>query len=41
MKQPAAKSMIFTSIILMDLLAAMEFDLFVPSFPEMQSHFSL
>jgi len=29
------------TVILMDLLAGMEFDLFVPSFPELQSHFNL
>lgn len=29
------------SIILMDLLTGMEFDLFVPSFPELQQHFHL
>lgn len=35
------KIMILITIILMDLLAGTEFDLFVPSFPEMQSHFGL
>src|SRR5690349_10183764 len=29
------------SIIMMDFLVGMEFDLFVPSFPELQHHFSL
>jgi DHA1 family bicyclomycin/chloramphenicol resistance-like MFS transporter len=33
--------MILMTVILMDLLAGMEFDLFVPSFPELQSHFNL
>src|SRR5580704_8620913 len=41
MKQIHAKIMILLTVILMDLLAGMEFDLFVPSFPELQSHFSL
>lgn len=41
MKNPIAKSMVFLTIILMDLLAGMEFDLFVPSFPELQSQFNL
>lgn len=33
--------MIFFTVILMDLLAGMEFDIFVPSFPALQSQFSL
>ncbi len=33
--------MILLAVILMDLLAGMEFDLFVPSFPELQAHFAL
>ncbi|MCZ6925494.1 MAG: MFS transporter, partial [Rickettsia endosymbiont of Ixodes persulcatus] len=41
MKQTFAKGMVLITVILMDLLAGMEFDLFVPSFPELQSHFSL
>src|ERR1700722_2293898 len=41
MKQAFAKGMIIATIILMDLLSGMEFDLFVPSFPELQSQFSL
>src|SRR3990167_10152434 len=32
---------ILTTVILMDLLAGMEFDLFVPSFPQLQNHFNL
>lgn len=32
---------LFLTTILMDLLAGMEFDLFVPSFPEIQAHFNL
>lgn len=42
MKQQAfSKAMILTTIIFMDLLTGMEFDLFVPSFPELQNQFSL
>ena len=41
MKQSIAKSMLLTTVILMDLLAGMEFDLFVPSFPQLQSQFHL
>lgn len=33
--------MILLTIILMDILTGMEFDLFVPSFPELQAHFGL
>lgn len=33
--------MILITVMLMDLLAGMEFDLFVPSFPELQHHFNL
>ena len=33
--------MILVAVILMDLLTGMEFDLFVPSFPELQNQFSL
>ncbi len=33
--------MVLSAIILMDILTGMEFDLFVPSFPELQNHFSL
>src|SRR4051812_35016033 len=33
--------MILITIILMDLLAGTEFDLFVPSFPELQQYFHL
>jgi DHA1 family bicyclomycin/chloramphenicol resistance-like MFS transporter len=33
--------MVLVTIILMDLLVGIEFDLFVPSFPELQSHFTL
>lgn len=36
-----AKCMIVTSIIIMDILGGTEFDLFVPSFPQLQSHFGL
>jgi MFS transporter, DHA1 family, multidrug resistance protein len=42
MKQESIKKiLILITVILMDLLAGMEFDLFVPSFPELQSHFNL
>lgn len=41
MKQSNFKSMILVTVILMDLLAGMEFDLFVPSFPEIQHQFNL
>ena len=40
-KQTISTSLILITVILMDLLAGMEFDLFVPSFPELQSHFHL
>ncbi|OJW49165.1 MAG: hypothetical protein BGO67_10790 [Alphaproteobacteria bacterium 41-28] len=33
--------MVLATIILMDILSGMEFDLFAPSFPELQSQFSL
>ncbi|MBS0271840.1 MAG: MFS transporter [Proteobacteria bacterium] len=41
MKQALSKGMVLVTIILMDILTGMEFDLFVPSFPELQGHFSL
>ncbi len=41
MNQFIAKSMVLITIILMDLLVGIEFDLFVPSFPELQHQFSL
>lgn len=41
MKQAITKSMVLATVILMDLLTGMEFDLFVPSFPELQNHFNL
>lgn len=41
MKQSISKVMVLITIILMDLLAGTEFDLFIPSFPELQNHFSL
>lgn len=41
MKQVLFKSMVLMAVILMDLLAGIEFDLFVPSFPELQNHFNL
>ncbi len=33
--------MLLVTIVLMDLLTGMEFDLFVPSFPQLQTHFDL
>ncbi len=41
MNKTIAKNMILITVILMDLLTGMEFDLFVPSFPELQSQFNL
>ncbi len=41
MKQAATKKIVLFTIILMDLLVGMEFDLFVPSFPELQRDFNL
>ena len=41
MKPNVSKSMLLTAVILMDLLTGMEFDLFVPSFPELQAQFNL
>ncbi|MFT3742193.1 MAG: multidrug effflux MFS transporter [Gammaproteobacteria bacterium] len=41
MKRNFSKTMILIAVIFMDLLGGMEFDLFVPSFPELQSHFNL
>jgi DHA1 family bicyclomycin/chloramphenicol resistance-like MFS transporter len=41
MQQTFIKVMILLTVILMDLLAGMEFDLFVPSFPELQNQFHL
>ena len=41
MKPPISKIMILMTIIFMDFLTGMEFDLFVPSFPELQNHFQL
>ncbi|HVV68610.1 MAG TPA: MFS transporter [Gammaproteobacteria bacterium] len=35
------KPLLLATVITLDLLAGMEFDLFVPSFPELQSQFSL
>lgn len=41
MSTKLTRRMVLLSVILMDLLAGMEFDLFVPSFPEIQNLFSL
>lgn len=36
-----AKGIILITVIFMDLLTGMEFDFFVPSFPQLQNHFQL
>ena len=41
MKVSVTKSQILITVILMDLLTGMEFDLFVPSFPQLQIQFNL
>ncbi len=41
MNSAISKILLLVTVILMDLLAGMEFDLFVPSFPELQHHFNL
>jgi MFS transporter, DHA1 family, multidrug resistance protein len=41
MKRVFSKGMVLATIILMDILAGMEFDLFVSSFPELQQEFGL
>ncbi len=41
MKQNMRSSLVLVAVIFMDLLAGMEFDLFVPSFPELQTQFGL
>ncbi len=41
MKNSVAKAMVLLTVIFMDLLTGMEFDLFVPSFPQLQSQFGL
>jgi len=41
MKQGSTKGLVLLTVILMDLLVGMEFDLFVPGFPQLQSQFSL
>jgi len=41
MKPNLAKIMMLATVFLMDVLAGMEFDLFVPSFPELQIQFNL
>jgi MFS transporter, DHA1 family, multidrug resistance protein len=41
MNKNISKSILLMTVILMDLLAGMEFDLFVPSFPELQNQFHL
>ena len=40
MKKAFAKIMILATVIMMDLLTSMEFDIFIPSFPELQNHFN-
>jgi DHA1 family bicyclomycin/chloramphenicol resistance-like MFS transporter len=41
MPSSIVKSLVLITVIFMDLLTGMEFDLFVPSFPQLQSDFSL
>jgi len=41
MRQAPSKALMLITVILMDLLAGIEFDLFVPSFPELQTQFNL
>jgi MFS transporter, DHA1 family, multidrug resistance protein len=41
MNKDITKNMILITVIIMDLLTGMEFDLFVPSFPEIQNQFKL
>lgn len=41
MKQKFSSIPLLIAVILMDIMAGMEFDLFVPSFPEIQHHFNL
>lgn len=41
MQQITSKRLVLLTIILMDLLTGMEFDLFVPSFPELQHQFAI
>ncbi len=41
MKMGISKALLLVTVVLMDFLVGMEFDLFVPSFPEIQSHFQL
>ncbi len=41
MHQSLSKTMILLAVIFMDLLTGMEFDLFVPSFAQLQTHFNL
>jgi DHA1 family bicyclomycin/chloramphenicol resistance-like MFS transporter len=41
MKQVISKSMVLVTVLLMDILAGAELDLFVPSFPELQTLFDL
>lgn len=41
MKQLFSKGMILFTVIFMDILGGAELDLFVPSFPELQTHFNL
>jgi DHA1 family bicyclomycin/chloramphenicol resistance-like MFS transporter len=41
MKSSFVKILVLVAVIFMDVLTGMEFDLFVPSFPQLQSHFAL
>jgi DHA1 family bicyclomycin/chloramphenicol resistance-like MFS transporter len=41
MNQSSSSAMIILTVILMDILTGMEFDLFVPGFAQLQNHFNL
>ena len=41
MNKLSVGAMMIMTIVFMDLLTGMEFQLFVPSFPQLQSHFHL
>lgn len=41
MNKSPTKYLVLITVILMELLSGMEFDLFVPAFPQLQSHFGL
>ena len=41
MNQSIVKNIVLLTIILMDIVVGMEFDIFVPSFPQLQHYFNL